>query len=218
MFAHSVGILLLAFKFLKVIKENPSTFSCRTTIPFIDGCLAEDLGTGRCVETCAFLGLTNYFRPFVKNFSLIAKPLTILTSKDQPWTWGHVQQQAFETLKQKLGTTPVLRCLDVSKSFQLHTDWSSLGLGAVLTQKDDFGWEYVVAYVSRSNNTVEANYSSYEGEAHVAVWAIANFQLYFYGQQFTLVTEHQPLRWFMKSDKLTYKLAKWILRWNTVLG
>ena len=56
----------------------------------------------------AFLGLANYYRRFVKNFSLIAKPLTILTSKDQPWTWGREQQQAFETLKQKLGTTPVL--------------------------------------------------------------------------------------------------------------
>jgi hypothetical protein len=96
----------------------------------------------------AFLGLANYYHRFVKNFSLIAKPLTILTSKDQPWTWGREQQQAFETLKQKLGSALVLRRLDVSKSFQLHTDWSSLGLGVVLTQKDDFGREYVVAYAS----------------------------------------------------------------------
>ena len=117
----------------------------------------------------AFLGLANYYRRFVKNFSLIAKPLTILTSKDQPWTWGREQQQAFETLKQKLGTALVLRRPDVSKSFQLHTDWSSLGLGAVLTQKDDFGREYVVAYASLSNNTTEANYSSYEEEALAAV-------------------------------------------------
>ena len=69
-----------------------------------------------------FLGLANNYRQFVKNFSLIAKPLIILTSNDQPWTWGREQQQAFETLKQKLGTAPVLRYPDVSKSFQLHTD------------------------------------------------------------------------------------------------
>ena len=159
----------------------------------------------------AFLGLANYYRRFVKNFSLIAKPLTILTSKDQPWTWGREQQQAFETLKQKLGSAPVLRRPDVSKSFQLHTDWSSLGLGAVLTQKDDLGREYVVAYASRSNNTAEANYSSYEGEALAAVWAIAHFRPYLYGQRFTLVTDHQPLRWLMESDKLTGKLARWAL-------
>ena len=83
---------------------------------------------------------------------------------------------------------------DVSKSFQLHTDWSSLGLGAVLTQKDDFDWKYVVAYASRNNNTAEANYLSYEGEALAAVWAIAHFRPYLYGQRFTLVTDHQPLR------------------------
>ena len=61
-----------------------------------------------------FLGLANYYRQFVKNFSLIAKPFTILTSNGQPWTWGREQQQAFETLKQKLGTALVLRRPDVS--------------------------------------------------------------------------------------------------------
>ena len=86
-----------------------------------------------------------------------------------------------------------------------------MGLGVVLTQKDDFGREYVVAYASRSNNTAEANYSSYEGEALAAVWAIAHFRPYLYGQRFTLVTDHQPLRWLMESDKLTDKLARWAL-------
>ena len=100
---------------------------------------------------------------------------------------------------------------DVSKSFQLYTDWSSLGLGAVLTQKDDFGQGYVVAYVSRNNNTAEAKYSSYEGQTLAVVWAIAHFRPYLYGQCFTLVTDHQPLRWLMESDKLTSKLARWVL-------
>jgi hypothetical protein len=86
-----------------------------------------------------------------------------------------------------------------------------LGLGAVLTQKDDFGREYVVAYVSRSNNSAEVKYSSYEGEALAAVWAIAHFRPYLYDQRFTLVTDYQPLRWLMESDKLTGKLARWAL-------
>ena len=86
-----------------------------------------------------------------------------------------------------------------------------MGLGAVLTQKDDFGRECVVAYVLQSNNTTEANYSSYEGEALAAVWAIAHFCPYLYGQRFILVTDHQPLRWLMESDELTGKLARWAL-------
>ena len=75
----------------------------------------------------AFLGLANYYRRFVKNFSLIAKPLTILTGKDQPWIWSWEQQQAFDTLKQRLGSAPMLRRPDVSRAFQLHTDWSAVG-------------------------------------------------------------------------------------------
>ena len=119
-----------------------------------------------------FLGLANYYVWFVKNFSLISKPVTILTSKDHLWTWGREQQHAFETLKQKLGAAPVLQRSDVFKFFELHTDWSSLGLGAVLTQNNTFGREYVVAYASLRNNTAEANYSSYEEETLASVWLL----------------------------------------------
>ena len=86
-----------------------------------------------------------------------------------------------------------------------------MGLEGVLTQKDDSGREYVFAYASQSNNTAKANYSSYEGEALAAVWAIAHFRPYLYDQQFTLVTDHQPLRWLMESDKLTGKLVRWAM-------
>ena len=86
-----------------------------------------------------------------------------------------------------------------------------MGLGAVLTKRDDFGWEYVVAYALRSNNTAEANYSSYEGEALAVVWAIAHFWPYLYGERFTLVIDRQPLWWLMDSDNLTDKLVRWIL-------
>jgi hypothetical protein len=82
----------------------------------------------------------------------------------------------------------------VSRFFQLHTDWSAVELGMVLTQKDEEGKKYVVAYASRSNNSVESNYSSYEGEALAAVWAIAHFRPYLYEQKFTLVTDNHPFK------------------------
>jgi hypothetical protein len=66
-------------------------------------------------------------------------------------------------------TTPILRRPIRGRPFQLHTDWSMLGLRAVLTQCDDEGKEFVVAYASHSNNAVESRYSSYEGECLVAV-------------------------------------------------
>jgi hypothetical protein len=76
---------------------------------------------------------------------------------------------------------------------------------------DDDGKEFVIAYASRSNNNAEAQYNSYEGECLAAIWAIAHFRCYMYGNEFLLVTDHQPLKWLMESDKLTGKLARWAL-------
>jgi hypothetical protein len=86
-----------------------------------------------------------------------------------------------------------------------------LGLGAMLTQCDDEGKEFVVAYASRSNNVVDSQYSSYEGKCLAAMWDVAHFMCYLFDTQFTRVTEHQPLKWLMESDKLTGKLAWWAL-------
>ena len=85
-------------------------------------------------------------------------------------------------------------------------DWNSLGLGAILTQKNDSSWEYVVAYALRNNNLSEANYLSYEGETMAAVCTIDHFQPYLYNQRFILVT----LWWLMKLDKFTKKFAIWV--------
>jgi hypothetical protein len=86
-----------------------------------------------------------------------------------------------------------------------------LGFGAVLTQCDDERKEFVVAYASHSNNATKSRYCSYKGESLVTVWAVAHFRCYLFGTQFTLVTDHQPLKWLMESDKLMGKLAQWAL-------
>ena len=76
---------------------------------------------------------------------------------------------------------------------------------------DDEAKEFVVAYASKSNNNVEAQYSLYEGECLVAFWAIAHFQCYLYGSEFLLVMDYQPLKWLMECDKLIGKLVRWAL-------
>ncbi len=81
----------------------------------------------------------------------------------------------------------------------------------LLTQCDDEGKEFVVAYVSRSNNAAESCYSSYEGECLVVVWVVAHFRCYLFGIQFTLVTDHQSFKWLMEFNKLTRELARWAL-------
>ena len=79
------------------------------------------------------MGLANFYRRYVKGFSAIAKPLTKLTKVDQEWQWEDEQERAFQELKDRLSSTPILRRLIRGHPFQLHTDWSMLGLGAVLT-------------------------------------------------------------------------------------
>jgi hypothetical protein len=87
----------------------------------------------------AFLGLCNYYHKFVKTFSAIAKPLTMLTRNDQPWIWRDEQEAAFQQLKERLASAPILQRPIAGRTYQLHTDWSALGIGAVLTQMDDDG-------------------------------------------------------------------------------
>jgi hypothetical protein len=80
-------------------------------------------------------------------------------------------------------------------------------LGTALTQFDDDGREFVVAYVNQSNNKTKAKYSSYEGECFAIIWVVFSFQCYIYGSPFTLVINHQPLKFLTESDKLMRKLV-----------
>jgi hypothetical protein len=143
--------------------------------------------------------------------STFAHLLYALLKKDVAWTWNDEAQEAFNTLKEKLSEFPILRRLDFNKVFILHIDWNAFGIGIIIGQLDEEGKKYVIAYASRSNNKADNNYSSYKGECLVVVWAIIHFRPYLYGTNFTLYTDHQPIKWLMTNDKLTGKLAHWAL-------
>jgi hypothetical protein len=85
---------------------------------------------------------------------------------------------------------PILKRLDFSKVFILHTDWSALGVRTILGQLDEEGKEYVIAYASRSNNKAESNYFSYKEECPVIIWVVIHFRPYLYGTNFTLYINH----------------------------
>ena len=157
----------------------------------------------------AFLGTAGYYRKFVKNYSKVASPLNHLLQEEVPYDWDSDCQNAFETLKKHLTEAPILRRPNFEREFELHTDWSAQGLGAVLTQRDEAGDEYVIAYASRSCNKTERNYSSYHGECLAAVWAVSHFRYYLYGRKFTLITDHEPLEWLMTNEKLRGMHARW---------
>ena len=113
----------------------------------------------------SFLGLASYYRRFIPNFFIIAKPLYALTKKDAVFLWSDSCAEAFARLKTLLTQVPILAFPDFSSSFRLETDASGLGLGAVLSQEQEDGTIWPIAYASRTLQPHECNYRSTELEA-----------------------------------------------------
>lgn len=155
------------------------------------------------------MGLANYYRKFIKNFSRIAKPINRLLKDDEPWIWGTDQADAVETIKKLLIGSKVLKRPDFTKPFILQTDFCCTGLGAVLSQKDREGKEHPVAYASRSLTTAKQNYAATEGECLAVVWAVEKFRTYLLDKPFELQTDHNALTSLRTSDRLSPKLNRW---------
>lgn len=156
-----------------------------------------------------FIGMASWYRRFIANFSTITAPLTALTRKNVRWVWGPEQSEAFSTIKVKLTSAPVLTCPDFTRRFYLQTDASTSGLGAVLTQQYKEG-ERVVAYASRTLNTAEKNYSATELECLAVVWGIRRMKNYLEGYAFTVITDHQALKWLQRLESPTGRLGRWV--------
>ena len=141
-----------------------------------------------------FLGLVGYYRRFISDFAKISKPLTQLLEKDISFLWGPEQQKAFEILRDKLCSEPLLQYPDFNKPSVVTTDASDFALGAVLSQ-GQIGRDLPIAYASRTLDKAETNYSTTEKELLAIVFAVKHFRPYLYGHKFTLVTDHRPLLW-----------------------
>jgi hypothetical protein len=115
----------------------------------------------------SFLGLAGYYRRFIENFSKIAKPMTELLKKNKKSEWSEKAEEAFQLLKTKLTTAPVLALPDTSKEFVIYCDASHQGLGCVLMQDG-----HVVAYASRQLKPHELNYPTHDLELAAIVYAL----------------------------------------------
>jgi hypothetical protein len=118
-------------------------------------------------EIRSFLGLAEYYRRFIQNFSKIAVPLTKLTRKSEPYVWGEDQQLAFDQLRQKLCEAPVLTLPEGVEDMTVYCDASRHGLGCVLMQRGK-----VIAYASRQLKPHESNYPTHDLELAAVVFAL----------------------------------------------
>lgn len=153
-------------------------------------------------------GLVNYYRKFIENFAQIAKPLTKLLKTGVPFEWTDEQQTAFETLRDKLINYTTLQYPDYQNEFFLTCDASSYAVGAVLSQITD-GQDRPIAYASRTLNDSEKRYHTTERELLAIIYGVQHFRPYLLGQDFTIITDHQPLQWLQNFKDPGARLARW---------
>jgi hypothetical protein len=141
----------------------------------------------------SFLGLCSYYRRFVPRFAEIAAPLTDLTKsdvRDIPAAWGDKQQAAFEELKRRLTSTPLLIHADCTKPYVLRTDASDFAVGSVLSQEVG-GSLHPIAYHSRKLSPAEAKYGAYAREMLAVIDSLQHFEHYIDGRQVTVESDQQ---------------------------
>ena len=160
-----------------------------------------------------FLGLANYYRWFVKDFAKIAKPLHEMMRKETKWNWGERQQKAFEELKERFTTEPVLVTPDLDREMRVEVDALDFATGGVLLIKcEDERWR-PVAYIFKSLNEAERNYKIHNKEMLAIIWCLEAWRHFLEGAkgQFEIWTDHKNLEYFMKAQKLNQRQARWSL-------
>jgi hypothetical protein len=153
----------------------------------------------------SFLGLAGFYRRFVKDFSTIAAPLNELTKKGVHFSWGKVQEHAFNVLKDKLTHAPLLQLPDFNKTFELECDASGIGLGGVLLQEGK-----PVAYFSEKLSGSVLNYSTYDKELYALVRTLETWQHYLWPKEFVIHSDHESLKHIRSQGKLNRRHAKWV--------
>ncbi|KAL4084023.1 hypothetical protein QTP88_029339 [Uroleucon formosanum] len=146
------------------------------------------------VEIKQFLGLSGYYRRFIRNYNQIAIPLNPLLKKNVLFEWTTETQTTFDTLKEKLIKSSILQYPNFKNEFILTTDASQFAIGRILSQVIPVQ-DFSIAYASRTLNKAEHAYSTTEKELLSIIWAVKHFCPYLLGRVFKIFTDHQPLTW-----------------------
>jgi len=157
-----------------------------------------------------FLGFANFYRRFIKNFSMIAAPLNALKGGkvEKIWKWESEEQNAFDAIKKAITSEPVLTLPNEEGKFQVEVDASNVGTGAVLSQEQQGKW-HPVAFMSKSLLDTEKNYEIYDKELLAIVKALKAWRQYLIhaNQQFEVWTDHENLKYFREPQKLNARQA-----------
>jgi hypothetical protein len=153
---------------------------------------------------CGFLGLTGYYRKFVKNYGNIATPLTALLKKNS-FTWNPAAAQDFQTLKMAMCTTPVLALPNFTKTFVLECDAPRKGIGIVLMQEGR-----PLTFTNKQLSERNLGKPIYEKEMLAILHVVDLWHPYILGQCFQIKTYHQSLKYFLEQHISSLEQQKWV--------
>jgi hypothetical protein len=159
----------------------------------------------------AFVGFANYYRRFIKNFGMIASPLTNLTKKDNKFEWTDECQKAFEQLKEAIVSDNTLAQFNPEKPVELETDASNLAMGATIGQRDDEGRMRPIAFASKKFHGPELNYPIYDKEFMAIIFGFKEFRHYLRGtiHKVKVFTDHKNITYFAKTQQLNQRQIRW---------
>lgn len=168
-------------------------------------------------ELRTFLGMTGYYRKFVKNFARVASPLYDLTNSTVKWQWGEAQEKAFLALKAALCSAPILAQPDVAaaqkgeRQFILYVDASKQGVGGVLCQEGPDKQLYPLHFFSQRLNKAQTRYHPTDLEAYAIKQSVQKFRPYVYGLKLVVRTDHQALVSLLRRHNLAERTMRWAL-------
>ncbi|GFW44273.1 retrovirus-related Pol polyprotein from transposon opus [Trichonephila clavipes] len=158
-------------------------------------------------EVSKFLGMFQWYSKFINNYADICEPLYNLERKLKKFIWSIEAQKAFNAVKAAITKAPVLKFPDFKKPFELFTDASSIGVGAVLNQE-----QRPVVFASRTLSAAERNYTVAERECLAVVWALNKFRTYLGSLPIKVVTDHAGLTHLTNGKNLSNRMIRWALK------
>ena len=156
-------------------------------------------------EIRSFLGLAGYYKRFIEDFSRLAAPMTRLTWKEVKFVWDDSCERAFQELKRRLTSAPILIVQERGQRYTVYYDASKDGLGCVLKQSGK-----VMAYGSRKLNNHEQNKPTHDMELAAVVFALNIWHHYLYGEQFEVFSDHKSLKYIFTQRDLNMRQRRWM--------
>ena len=160
-------------------------------------------------ELRSFLGLAGYYRRFIEKFAHRVMPMSELLKESVPWSWSHAQDNAFNDIKSAMTTAPVLAIPNPALPYEVYTDASGFGVGAVLLQDHGRGLQ-PIAYLSHKLSDAERKYATHEQELLGIIHALKVWRPYLEGAEFKVNSDHKALTELATQPKLSRRQANWV--------